>query len=292
MENHPQDLLCPDLPLFRKGKVREVYDFDDKLVIVATDQISAFDVVLPNLIEGKGTLLTQISNFWFKLFDGKIKNHMISTEVSDFPEACQKYADILQGRSVLVWKTEMIEVEAIVRGYITGSGWKDYQNTGTVCGLQLPKGLQESAKLEQAIFTPSTKASEGHDENVSEDYVRKQFGDDIIDQIKEKSLMLYTEAQNYALERGIIIADTKFEFGMLNGEIILIDEILTPDSSRFWPADDYVPGQGQKSYDKQYIRDYLETLDWDKTYPGPALPEEVNQGTLAKYQEAFDKLQK
>lgn len=290
MEN--RDLLCPDLKLFRKGKVREVYDFDDKLLIVATDNISAFDVVLPCLIEGKGALLTQISNFWFNLFKDEIKNHLISDNVDDYPEACAPYKEILKDRSILVWKTEMIEVEAIVRGYLSGSGYKDYKATGEVCGIQLPEGLQESSKLEEPLFTPSTKAHEGHDENVSEAEVRKQFGDDVIDQVKEKALFLYTKAAEYALERGIIIADTKFEFGMLNGEIILIDEALTPDSSRFWPADDYAPGRSQKSFDKQIIRDYLETLDWDKTYPGPVLPDEVIANSLAKYSEVIERLKK
>lgn len=290
MEN--QKLLCPDLKLFRKGKVREVYDFDDKLLIVATDNISAFDVVLPCLIEGKGAQLTQISNFWFNLFKDDVKNHLISENVEDFPAECEPYKEILKDRSILVWKTEMIEVEAIVRGYLSGSGFKDYKNTGEVCGIKLPEGLVESAKLEEPLFTPSTKAHEGHDENVSEAAVRKEFGDDVIDQIKEKALFLYTKAAEYALERGIIIADTKFEFGMLNGEIILIDEALTPDSSRFWPADDYAPGKSQKSYDKQIIRDYLETLDWDKTYPGPVLPDDVIANSLAKYSEVIERLKK
>ncbi len=283
-------LLCPKLKLFRKGKVREVYDFDDKLLIVATDQISAFDVVLPSLINGKGILLNKISNFWFDFSSGIIKNHIISENVSDFPPECQEYKSVLKDRSILVWKTKMIELEAIVRGYLSGSGFKDYQNSGKICGIQLPAGLQESAKLEEPIFTPSTKAKEGHDMNIPESELRKQIDGDIIDQIKEKSITLYKKAAEYALSRGIIIADTKFEFGLLNGEVILIDEILTPDSSRFWPADEYQPGRSQKSFDKQIIRDYLLTLDWDRNPPGPELPNDIIEKTVAKYQEVHDKL--
>jgi phosphoribosylaminoimidazole-succinocarboxamide synthase len=282
--------MCPNLKLFKKGKVREVYDFDDKLLIVATDNISAFDVVLPNLIPGKGALLNKISNFWFDFSKHMIRNHVISTAVADFPPECKKYTDILAGRSVLVWKTEMIELEAIVRGYLSGSGFKDYKKTGTVCGISLPKGLQESAKLEEPIFTPSTKAKEGHDLNVTEQELKKQIPAQIVDLVKAKSLQLYKAASEFALKKGIIIADTKFEFGLLNGEVILIDEILTPDSSRFWPANDYIPGKSQKSYDKQIIRDYLSTLDWDKTPPGPKLPNEIISQTLMKYQEVFHKL--
>lgn len=283
-------LLCPELKLFKKGKVREVYDFDDRLIIAATDNISAFDVVLPSLIPGKGILLNKISNFWFDFSSDLIKNHIISTDVADFPTECKPYLDILKDRSVLVWKTEMIELEAIVRGYLSGSGYKDYLENGKVCGIQLPQGLKESAKLEEPIFTPSTKVSEGHDVNVSEEALYQTVGEEIVRIVKEKSLDLYRQASEYALSRGIIIADTKFEFGMLNGEAILIDEILTPDSSRFWPANDYVPGRAQKSYDKQIIRDYLQTLDWDKTPPGPELPVEIIEKTLHKYQEVYDKL--
>ncbi|PCI30731.1 MAG: phosphoribosylaminoimidazolesuccinocarboxamide synthase [SAR324 cluster bacterium] len=290
MANQSDNLLCPKLKLFRKGKVREVYALDDKLLIVATDQISAFDVVLPSLLAGKGALLNKISNFWFEHFNEEITNHLIATEVKDYPEECQEYADVLKDRSVLVWKTEMIEVEAIVRGYLSGSGYKDYLATGEVCGIKLPEGLQESAKLEAPIFTPSTKVQEGHDVNISEAELRKTFDPKILDEIKEKALMLYTKAAEYALERGIIIADTKFEFGLLNGKVILIDEILTPDSSRFWPADDYQSGRSQKSYDKQIVRDYLLTLDWDKTYPGPSLPDEVGEKAIQKYQEVYEKL--
>ena len=285
----PQNLLCPDLPLFRKGKVREVYDFDDKLLMVATDQISAFDVVLPSLIPGKGAVLNQVSNFWFERFSD-VKNHIIATDVEDFPPECQKYKEILRDRSVLVMKTELVEMEAIIRGYLSGSGFKDYQKNGSVCGIALPEGLVNCAKLEEPIFTPSTKAFEGHDMNVSEEEIKKTVDPKIVDEIKEKALKLYNTAAAYALERGIIIADTKFEFGILNGEIILIDEILTPDSSRFWPAVEYEPGREQNSFDKQIIRNYLSTLDWDKTYPGPELPQEVIDKSLAKYREVFERL--
>ncbi len=284
------ELLCPNLKLYKKGKVREVYDFDDKLLIVATDQISAFDVVLPSLIKGKGIILNRISNFWFEFSKGSIKNHIISTDVETFPAECQEYAETIRDRSVLVWKTEMIELEAIVRGYLSGSGFKDYQKTGQICGIQLPAGLAESAKLGVPIFTPSTKAVEGHDINIPEAELRKQIEGSLIDTIREKSLQLYREAADYALERGIIIADTKFEFGLLNGEVILIDEILTPDSSRFWPTESYRPGQSQKSYDKQIIRDYLAQLDWDKTYPGPQLPDDIIRQTMEKYHDVYNKL--
>ncbi|MCP4753475.1 MAG: phosphoribosylaminoimidazolesuccinocarboxamide synthase [Proteobacteria bacterium] len=290
MSSSNNKLLCPNLKLFKQGKVREVYDFDDKLMIVATDKISAFDVVLPSLIKDKGKLLNKISNFWFDFTKEEIKNHIVSTKVSDFPKECREYADVLEGRSVLVWKTEMIELEAIVRGYLSGSGYKDYTDTGKICGIALPAGLKESAKLESPIFTPSTKAQEGHDVNIDEAELRKRIDGKLIDEIKEKSLFLYGRAAEHALKRGIIIADTKFEFGLLNGEILLIDEILTPDSSRFWDAGEYLPGQSQKSFDKQIIRDYLLTLDWDKTPPGPELPDEIIGKTISKYEEVYEKL--
>ncbi len=290
MQTDQKSLLCPELKLYKKGKVREVYDFDDKLLIVATDSISAFDVVLPSLIPGKGGLLNKISNFWFDFSKDMIKNHIISAEIADFPGECAKYNEILKDRSVLVWKTEMVEMEAIVRGYLSGSGYKDYLKSGAICGIKLPPGLKESAKLEEPLFTPSTKAETGHDMNIDEQELRKVIDGAIVDTIKEKSLQLYKTAADYALSKGIIIADTKFEFGLLNGEIILIDEVLTPDSSRFWPADEYMPGQSQQSYDKQIIRNYLSTLDWDKTPPGPQLPEEIIRNTLAKYEEVYQKL--
>ena len=290
MTSIDNSLLCPELKLFKKGKVREVYDLDNMLLIVATDQISAFDVILPTLIEGKGKILNLISNFWFDYFKSEVSNHIISTDVTEFPEECMTYAPILKDRSILVWKTEMVEIEAIVRGYLSGSGYRDYRNTGEICGIALPDGLIESAKLESPIFTPSTKAQEGHDENINEKELRKQFGEKVVEEIKQKSLFLYTRAAEHALERGIIIADTKFEFGLLDGDVILIDEILTPDSSRFWPADEYTPGQSQNSYDKQIIRDYLMTVEWDRTPPGPELPDAIGQKTLTRYQEVYQKL--
>ena len=289
--NHQTDqLLCPKLKLFKKGKVREVYDFDDKLMIVATDQISAFDVVLPSLIPGKGALLNQISNFWFDRFKNSITNHLVSTKVDEFPDECKEYSEILRDRSVLVWKTEMVEFESIVRGYLSGSGFKDYQKTGKICGIELPVGLVDSAKLKEPIFTPSTKATEGHDENISEEELSQTIDPKLVAKIKEISISLYSEAAEYALTKGIIIADTKFEFGLLGDQIILIDEILTPDSSRFWPADEYAPGRTQNSYDKQIVRNYLLTLDWDRTPPGPELPKEICDKTLQRYQEVYDKL--
>jgi len=290
MSQPSSNLLCPNLKLFRKGKVREVYDFDDHLLMVATDQISAFDVVLPSLIPGKGAMLTQISNFWFDHFKDQVKNHLVATEVSDFPQACQEYKEILQGRAVFVRKAKMIEFESIVRGYLSGSGFKDYTKTGEVCGIQLPTGLTNSAKLEEPLFTPSTKAHEGHDMNISAEELKKQVDPELVEMVKEKSLYLYKEARDYAAKRGIIIADTKFEFGVVDGEVVLIDEVLTPDSSRFWPAALYKPGQEQQSYDKQIIRNYLETLDWDKNYPGPGLPDDVIKHSLEQYQEVFDQL--
>ena len=290
MTTSTDTLLCPELKLFKKGKVREVYDFADKLLIVVTDRVSAFDVILPSLMKGKGALLNKISNFWFDFSKDELKNHLITTDVSEFPRECQQYHDILKDRSVLVWKTAMIEMEAIVRGYLSGSGYKDYMKTGKICGISLPEGLKESAKLEEPIFTPSTKAQEGHDINIEEEELKKRIDSKQIDAIKEKSLFLYKKAADYALKRGIIIADTKFEFGLLDGEIILIDEILTPDSSRFWPANDYVPGLPQASYDKQIIRDYLSTLDWNHQAPGPELPKEIVDKTLLKYQEVYRKL--
>jgi phosphoribosylaminoimidazole-succinocarboxamide synthase len=282
--------LCPDLKLFKKGKVREVYDLDNMLLIVATDRISAFDVILPDLIAGKGKILNKISNFWFDYFKNEIPNHIITADVTEYPKECQAYAPLLNERSVLVWKTELVEIEAIVRGYLSGSGFRDYQNTGEICGIQLPEGLVESAKLESAIFTPSTKAQVGHDINIDENQLRQIHGNSLIEEIKQKSLQLYTKAAEYALKRGIIIADTKFEFGLLGGEVILIDEILTPDSSRFWPAEEYTPGQSQNSYDKQIVRDYLLTVDWNKTPPGPKLPDSIIQKSLSRYEDVYQKL--
>jgi phosphoribosylaminoimidazole-succinocarboxamide synthase len=276
-----------DISLFRRGKVRDVYDLGDALLIVSTDRISCFDVILPNGIPDKGKILTSISCFWFGFTKDIVEHHLISADVGKFPPRLKQYKNILAGRSMLVKKTKPLPVECIVRGYLSGSGWKDYKKTGAVCGIPLPRGLQESDKLPEVIFTPSTKADIGHDENVSQEYVEKQIGSDTARKIKELSVAMYTKARDYAEKRGIIIADTKFEFGMFGNEIILIDEVLTPDSSRFWPKDSYAPGSAQPSFDKQFVRDYLETLDWDKTPPGPVLPEQIISKTREKYQQAL-----
>lgn len=290
--------VIPGLPV-RRGKVRDVYDLGDKdggqLLIVASDRLSAFDVVLPTGIPDKGKVLTQVSNFWFEWFGNKIRHHLLQTDVARFPEELRKYAAQLSGRSVLVRKTKVIPIECVVRGYITGSGWKDYQKSGSVCGIKLPAGLQQCAKLPQPIFTPTTKADAGHDESISFEEAAAQVGQDVMHKARALSLELYASAAKYALTRGIIIADTKFEFGLRQDvaggtEPILIDEALTPDSSRFWPADDYAVGRDQASFDKQYVRNYLETLSWGKTYPGPTLPDEVVTNTRAKYIEAYEKI--
>jgi phosphoribosylaminoimidazole-succinocarboxamide synthase len=276
------------IPFFRRGKVREVYDLGENLLIISTDRVSCFDVILPTLIPEKGRLLTEISKFWFDYTKGIVANHLVSTDVNVYPKELEKYKMLLSGRSMLVKKAKPLPVECIVRGYISGSGWKDYQKTGSICGIKLPKGLQESEKLPEVIFTPSTKADVGHDENVSQDYIERQIGKDIADKIKSLSIAVYSKARDYAEKRGIIIADTKFEFGMIDNKIILIDEVLTPDSSRFWPKDKYQPGKAQPSFDKQFVRDYLETLEWDKTPPGPKLPDAIVKKTTEKYQQALD----
>ncbi len=276
------------LPLIARGKVRDIYAIDDdRMLIVATDRLSAFDVILPDPIPGKGAVLTRISNFWFAKMQAVVPNHLLTTELSEVLPNAQERQQV-QGRAVVVKKLTPLPVEAIVRGYLIGSGWKDYQRTGAVCGIQLPPGLQQAQQLPEAIYTPSTKAAVGtHDENVSFDATVALIGQDIAEQVRAISIKLYTEAAAYALTRGIIIADTKFEFGLdKSGRLYLIDELLTPDSSRFWPADQYQLGISPPSFDKQYVRDYLETLDWDKTAPGPALPAEVAAYCAAKYQEA------
>jgi phosphoribosylaminoimidazole-succinocarboxamide synthase len=277
-----------DLQLLKRGKVRDVYTVDEeRLLIVATDRISAFDCILPTPIARKGEVLTALSNFWFQHLASVIPNHLITIDLAEMPEAVQHTTD-LKGRSMLVRKTEVFPVECVVRGYLVGSGWKDYLRTGEVCGHKLPEGLLESAELSEPIFTPSTKAEEGHDENISEEEVRRLLGVETANFLRDTSLRLYTEARRYALGRGIIIADTKFEFGRdQNGAIILIDEALTPDSSRFWPAESYSPGKSQPSFDKQFVRDYLETLTWDKRPPAPPLPAEVARATSARYLEAY-----
>ena len=278
-----------DLNLVRRGKVRDVYAIDDNsLLIVVTDRISAFDCILPTPIERKGEVLTSLSEFWFEKLGHVVANHLIATHLEDMPESVQRHARVLAGRSMLVKRAEVFPVECVVRGYLVGSGWKDYKRTGEVCGHKLPEGLQESAKLPEAIFTPSTKAEQGHDENITEDQVRDLIGAEQTALLRDTSLRLYTEAHNYARERDIIIADTKFEFGLdQNGELLLVDEVLTPDSSRFWPAASYEPGRSQPSFDKQFVRDYLETLDWDKQPPAPAIPDEVAKATTARYLEAY-----
>jgi phosphoribosylaminoimidazole-succinocarboxamide synthase len=279
-----------DLELLRRGKVRDVYGVDDgHLLIVATDRISAFDCILPTPIARKGEVLTQLSRFWFERLNDIVPNHLVTTEVGQMPEAVSRHADEgLRGRSMLVRRTEVFPVECVVRGYITGSGWKDYKRTGEVCGHKLSEGLRESEQLPEPIFTPATKAEEGHDENISEAQMAEIVGPDVTAALRDISLKLYMEASEYARTRGIIIADTKFEFGRdANGQIILIDEALTPDSSRFWPADQYEPGRSQPSFDKQFVRDYLETLDWDKQPPAPPLPQEIAEATTERYLEAY-----
>jgi phosphoribosylaminoimidazole-succinocarboxamide synthase len=278
-----------DLKLHKRGKVRDVYVVDDDhLLIVATDRISAFDCVLPTPIERKGEVLTGLSKFWFEKLRDVIPNHMVTTELSEMPESVRNQSESLGGRSMLVRTTEVFPVECVVRGYLVGSGWKDYLKTGEVSGHKLPDGLLESAELEQPIFTPSTKAEEGHDENISEADVENLLGTETTNFLRDTSLALYNRARDYARSRGIIIADTKFEFGRdKNGQIILIDEALTPDSSRFWPAESYAPGKSQPSFDKQFVRDYLETIDWDKKPPAPPIPTDVAAATTSRYLEAY-----
>ncbi|MDQ7797468.1 MAG: phosphoribosylaminoimidazolesuccinocarboxamide synthase [Candidatus Edwardsbacteria bacterium] len=279
----------PELKKVSQGKVRDIYDLGQHLLIVATDRISAFDVVLPNAIPYKGYVLTQISKFWFQKMSSLMPNHLISTEVADFPAQCHKYQDDLEGRSMLVKKARPLPVECIVRGYLTGSGLKDYQKTGQVCGIELPKGLVESSRLDQPLFTPSTKAEIGsHDENISFDKMAQILGKEKAEKVKKLSLEIYTAARKIGEEKGIIIADTKFEMGDFDEVLILIDEALTPDSSRFWPLAGYQAGLSQPSFDKQFVRDYLSTLDWNKQAPGPELPQEVIAKTSQKYLEALD----
>jgi phosphoribosylaminoimidazole-succinocarboxamide synthase len=288
-----QTVLQLDLPGIKKiksGKVREIFDLDDRLLLVASDRISAFDVIMPNGIPRKGEVLTQISFFWFDRFASLVPNHLLAGANDPLPKNLQPFAETLSKRSMIVKKAKPLAIECIVRGYLSGSGWKEYKKSQTVCGIPLPGGLTESAELPQAIFTPSTKAEEGHDENISFEEACKIVGKDLATQARDLSLKIYSAGRDYARQRGIIIADTKFEFGVSDGKLILIDEVLTPDSSRFWPADQYQPGKGQPSFDKQFVRDYLETLDWDKTPPGPTLPEDVVAKTSAKYLEAYETL--
>ncbi len=274
-----------DVKLLRRGKVRDVYEIDRYLLIVATDRVSAFDVVLPDGIAEKGKMLTQLSLYWFRQMSDIIENHIVATEVNDYPAALHKYGGVLEGRSMLVKRTEPEPVECIVRGYLSGSGWAEYKEKATVCGIRLPSGLVESSRLDEPIFTPSTKAEEGHDINISFDEMRKIVGDTVARQLRETTLAIYGRARELAERKGIIIADTKMEFGLYEGKLMLIDELLTPDSSRFWSAKEYEPGRGQDSFDKQIVRDYLLTLDWKKTFPGPGLPEDIVQKTAARYKE-------
>jgi len=283
-------LELPGIKKLRSGKVRELFDLGDRLLMVATDRISAFDVIMPNGIPRKGEVLTQISHFWFERFAALVPNHLLARANDPLPAQLQPFEDQIARRSMIVKKASPLAVECIVRGYLAGSGWKEYKKSQSVCGQPLDAGLLESSELPEPIFTPSTKAETGHDENIPFAEAQKILGDDLANQARDLSLKIYREARAYARERGIIIADTKFEFGLFDGELILIDEVLTPDSSRFWPADQYAPGKSQPSYDKQFVRDYLETLDWDKTPPGPQLPDDVVAKTTGQYLDAYERL--
>ncbi len=281
----------PGLPPPRRGKVRDVYDLGDSLLLVATDRISAFDVVLTPGVPGKGIVLTQLSTFWFRLFSDVVPNHLLETEVSRFPAPLRAHADVLRGRAVLGRKCRVVPFECVARGYLAGSGWKDYRRTGSVCGVPLPAGLRESERLPEPIFTPATKAEEGHDENVPFERMASEVGAELATRLRDLTLGLYSRAAAHAAERGILIADTKFEFGLgPGGEVVWIDEALTPDSSRFWPAASWAPGGSPPSYDKQFVRDWLEASGWDKRPPAPALPDDVVSGTLARYREAYEVL--
>ncbi len=277
-------------PLMIKGKVRNVYDLGDKLLMVVTDRISAFDVVFPNLIPNKGRVLNSISEFWFEFTKDIIGNQVITTDVSKYPEGLSQFKEELSGRSMLVKKAKMLPVECIVRGYLEGSGLKEYRETGEICGIKLPEGLKQGDKLPEPIFTPSTKAEEGHDENVNFEAVEKLIGSEMANKLKDASIALYKKVSEYAETKGLILADTKFEFGTIDGELIVADEMFTPDSSRFWDMAEYEPGRPQKSFDKQYLRDYLEEIRWNKQPPAPELPEEIIKKTEAKYIEAYERL--
>ena len=291
MKHSVRETKFPELNLLKRGKVRDMYDLGDKLLMVATDRLSAFDVVMPDPIPDKGIILTQISLFWFEIMEPILANHVISGKIEEYPETCQPYAETLRDRSMLIKKTEPLEIECVVRGYISGSGWKSYQETGNICGIRLPKGLKESDKLPEPIFTPSTKAELGdHDININFEEAAQIIGQPLAERVRKISLAIYQKGAELAAEKGIIIADTKFEFGQINDDIILIDEVLTPDSSRFWPKETYQPGGPQKSFDKQYVRDHLNALDWNKTPPGPSLPESVISKTRQKYLDALIQL--
>ena len=284
--------LLPGVPRLGSGKVREIYRVgEEQLLLVASDRISAFDVVMPTRIPDKGKVLTAMTAFWLDHLAGTVADHRITTDVAEYPESLQPHAAVLRGRSMLCWRAEVLPVECVARGYLAGSGWKEYRADGTVCGIALPAGLEESAQLPAPIFTPATKAELGaHDENIRFAQMSAIVGDDLAGRLRDITLQLYGAAAEHARGRGIILADTKFEFGLVAGELTLIDEVLTPDSSRFWPADDYEPGRPQASFDKQFVRDWLETLDWDKTAPGPELPPEIVSGTRQRYVDAYERL--
>jgi phosphoribosylaminoimidazole-succinocarboxamide synthase len=290
MQTPPQTSIdLPGIKKLRSGKVREVFDLGDTLLFVATDRISAFDVILPDPIPYKGAVLNQISAFWFKRFE-TIQNHLVTSNFEEFPKELQPFREQLAGRSMIVKKTKPLPVECVVRGYLAGSGWKEYQESQNVCGIKLPAGLKLASQLPEPIFTPATKAEKGHDENIDMKRCAQILGDEIANRVKKLSLEIYSRGREHAAQKGIIVADTKFEFGIVDGELLLIDECLTPDSSRFWPKDEYVVGQSPPSFDKQFVRDYLETLDWNKTPPAPRLPKDVIEKTSAKYLEAFRRL--
>jgi phosphoribosylaminoimidazole-succinocarboxamide synthase len=279
----------PGIKKLRSGKVREVFDLGDTLLFVATDRISAFDVILPDPIPHKGAVLNQISAFWFNRFDN-IQNHLLTADFEEFPKELQPFREPLAGRSMIVKKTKPLPLECVVRGYLAGSGWKEYQESQSVCGIKLPSGLKLASQLPEPIFTPATKAEQGHDENIDMERCAQILGNEIADRVKTLSLEIYSRGREHAAQKGIIVADTKFEFGTIDGELLLIDECLTPDSSRFWPKDEHAVGQSPPSFDKQFVRDYLETLDWDKTPPARRLPKDVIEKTSAKYLEAFRRL--
>jgi phosphoribosylaminoimidazole-succinocarboxamide synthase len=290
MHASPQSIVdLPGIKKLRSGKVREVFDLGETLLFVVTDRLSAFDVILPDPIPHKGAVLNQISAFWFKRFD-KIDNHFITADFEKFPKELHAFREQLAGRSMIVRKTKPLMVECVVRGYLAGSGWKEYQQSQSVCGIKLPTGLQLASPLPEPIFTPATKNDVGHDENIDMKECRRILGDEIANRVKDLSLEIYSRGRDHAAQRGIIVADTKFEFGKIDNQLLLIDEVLTPDSSRFWPKDQYIVGQSPPSFDKQFVRDYLETLDWDKTPPAPKLPREIIEKTSAKYVEAFERI--
>ncbi len=290
MQTAPQSIVdLPGIKKLRSGKVREVFDLGETLLFVVTDRLSAFDVILPDPIPKKGAVLNQLSAFWFKRFE-KIDNHFVTADFEDFPKELQPFRKQLAGRSMIVRKTRPLTVECVVRGYLAGSGWKEYQQSQSVCGIKLPSGLQLASQLPEPIFTPSTKADEGHDENIDMQECARILGDEMANRVRDLSLQIYSAGRDHAAQCGIIVADTKFEFGTVGDKLLLIDECLTPDSSRFWPKNEYVVGKSPPSFDKQFVRDYLETLDWDKTPPGPKLPNEVIEKTSAKYLEAYERL--